>query len=71
MPDLYIKMNFTVFIHSFPLMLESYPQLAEWGAYSPHKVYSLDDVRELVTILKAFVIFSCELFKLQYQSRNI
>jgi len=36
---------------SFPLKLASYPELAEWGAYSPHKVYTVENIRELVTTL--------------------
>ena len=36
---------------SFPLKLESYPNLAEWGAYSEHKVYTADDIRDLVRVL--------------------
>ena len=34
--------------HSFPLVLKSVPELAQYGAYSPEKVYSSDDVRHLV-----------------------
>lgn len=34
--------------HSFPLHLKSVPELAQYGAYSPAKTYSADDVRHLV-----------------------
>ena len=43
-----------IFLCSFPLVLASIPELAEWGAYSKHKVYTPKDIRELVTIKFCF-----------------
>ncbi|OIV92535.1 hypothetical protein TanjilG_02298 [Lupinus angustifolius] len=34
--------------HSFPLVLPSEPRLAEKGAYGPHMVYSIEDVKRVV-----------------------
>ncbi|XP_063240349.1 chitooligosaccharidolytic beta-N-acetylglucosaminidase [Bacillus rossius redtenbacheri] len=34
--------------HSFPFQSQSYPQLSQYGAYSPRKVYTPDDVRSVV-----------------------
>lgn len=34
--------------HSFPLHLKSVPELAQYGAYSPEKTYSAEDVGHLV-----------------------
>lgn len=34
--------------HSFPLHLKSVPELAQYGAYSPEKTYSAEDVKHLV-----------------------
>jgi len=34
--------------HSFPLELNSIPELAQYGAYSPEKRYSASDVKDLV-----------------------
>lgn len=33
---------------SFPLQLRSFPVITEYGAYSPKKIYSIEDVREIV-----------------------
>lgn len=38
---------------SFPLLLKSHPDLAEWGSYSLDKVYEPSDVREIVKYAKA------------------
>jgi hexosaminidase len=38
---------------SFPLVLKSHPELAEWGAYSSDKVYTPEDVMELSKFAKA------------------
>lgn len=38
---------------SFPLLLHSHPELAEWSAYSLDKVYTDEDVVELVQYAKA------------------
>ncbi|XP_035793612.1 probable beta-hexosaminidase fdl isoform X1 [Anopheles albimanus] len=37
---------------SFPLVSKHYPQLARYGAYSEHEVYTPDDVRELTAFAK-------------------
>ncbi|XP_054264214.1 chitooligosaccharidolytic beta-N-acetylglucosaminidase-like isoform X1 [Macrosteles quadrilineatus] len=34
--------------HSFPFQSQSFPQLTQFGAYSPDKVYTEQDIRELV-----------------------
>merc|ERR1719370_263234 len=34
--------------HSFPLKLESIPELAQYGAYAPEKTYTAADVEDLV-----------------------
>lgn len=39
--------------HNFPLMLKSQPELAMWSAYSADKIYSTDDVVEIVKYAKA------------------
>jgi hexosaminidase len=33
---------------SFPFVSKNYPELAEYGAYSPSETYTHDDVREIV-----------------------
>ena len=38
--------------HSFPLQLESMPELAKYGAYSSSKVYSPSDIKSLVQYAK-------------------
>ena len=38
--------------HSFPLELESIPELAKYGAYSSSKVYSPSDIKSLVQYAK-------------------
>jgi hypothetical protein len=42
--------------YSFPLVLASIPELAEWGAYSKHKVYTPKDIRELVILAFCFFL---------------
>lgn len=37
---------------SFPLEIPSVPQLTRYGAYSPHKIYSPDNVRHIVEYAK-------------------
>lgn len=37
---------------SFPLEIPSVPQMTRYGAYSPHKIYSPDDVRHVVEYAK-------------------
>lgn len=37
---------------SFPLDIPSVPQLTRYGAYSPHKIYSPNDVRHIVDFAK-------------------
>lgn len=32
---------------SFPIVLKSHPELSRWGAYSPDKIYTADDVAEV------------------------
>lgn len=34
--------------HSFPYHSRTYPKLSKYGAYTPAKVYSHDDVKEIV-----------------------
>ena len=34
--------------HSFPMEIKSIPELAEWGAYSKHQIYSQSDIRDIV-----------------------
>lgn len=36
---------------SFPLVLESHPDLSKLGAYSPHKVYTPQDIADVCLIL--------------------
>lgn len=37
---------------SFPLEIPSVPQLTRYGAYSPHKIYSPNDIRHIVEFAK-------------------
>lgn len=39
--------------HNFPLLLKSQPELAMWSAYSSDKIYTTDDVVEIVKYAKA------------------
>ena len=34
--------------HSFPLEIKSIPELAEWGSYSKHQIYSQTDIKDIV-----------------------
>ena len=34
--------------HSFPMEVQSIPELVEWGAYSKHKIYSQEDIKDMV-----------------------
>ena len=35
---------------SFPLKLASHPELAQYGSYSPSKIYMLEDVQGLIAL---------------------
>ena len=35
---------------SFPLKLASHPELAQYGSYSPSKIYTLEDVQGLIAL---------------------
>ncbi|XP_055687641.1 chitooligosaccharidolytic beta-N-acetylglucosaminidase-like isoform X2 [Lutzomyia longipalpis] len=34
--------------HSFPVIIKSHPDLADYGAYTPEQIYTADDVRDVV-----------------------
>lgn len=33
--------------HSFPLVIKSHPYLHQYGAYSPDKIFTADDVKDV------------------------
>lgn len=35
---------------SFPLVLKSHPELSQIGAYSSDKVYTADDIKEVINV---------------------
>lgn len=43
---------------SFPVVLESHPDLSDIGAYSPDKVYTIQNIRDvsLIRMFKAFFL---------------
>ena len=34
--------------HSFPLEIKGIPELAEWGSYSKHQIYTQNDIKAIV-----------------------
>lgn len=45
---------------SFPLVLKSHPELSRLGAYSSDKVYTADDISEVINTILQQIIYERE-----------